>query len=369
VNSGIRHVGVATQHKPEVLHRHLDAIWRCPATGRDHLIAAWPAEERAPVWGYRGTADAVFRNLEAIEKLGSRRVLVLAGDHVYKMDYRPLLEHHIRHGADATVGCVEVPIVDAHQYGILSIDHAGRIQRFVEKPRTTDQLPSRAGARVLASMGIYVFEAAFLSRVLRRDARTNDSGHDFGGDILPGILRTARVFAYPFRQAPHGETAYWRDVGTPDAYWRAHMDLLGPNPRFRLDRPDWPVARVTEAPSRTTRYAHSGGPRAAALIGPGCEIQGRVRRSVLFSGVTVGAGADVAESVVLPGATIGRGCRVHGVIVDGGCRMPDGMIVDRAWSRRTEGGRTEPLVLTAESLADVACAPERQRRLIVGGEC
>ena len=366
VNSGIRRVGVATQHKPDALHKHLETVWRRRVTDPEHFIEAWPAEERAPIWGYRGTADAVFRNLEAIEKLGSRRVLVLAGDHVYTMDYRPLLEHHCRHRADVTVGCVEVAVEDAHQFGIVSVNDTGRIERFVEKPKTLEELPPGHGRRVLASMGIYVFETGFLARVLRRDARLNDSGHDFGGDILPRILRAARVFAYPFRESPRGEAAYWRDVGTPGAYWRAHMDLLGAAPRFRLDEPGWPVAGVGEAPARTSRYAGTGQRGGAALIAPSCEIHGRVRRSVLFPGVVVGAGAAIAESVVLPDAVIGRGCRMRGVVVDSGCRIPDGMVVDRSWSRDSDPVGGEPLVVTAEDLAEVAPARERGRRLMAG---
>jgi len=366
VNSGIRRIGVATQHKPDVLHRHLDTVWRLRGHRAQYFIEPWAAEERAPIWGYRGTADAIYRNLEVIEKLGSRRVLVLAGDHVYKMDYRPLLEHHHRHRADVTVGCVEVAIGEAHQFGIVSIDDAGLIERFIEKPKTSDELPSGAGPRVRASMGIYVFETDFLARVLRRDARMNDSGHDFGGDILPRILRTARVSAYPFCDAPRGGAAYWRDVGTPGAYWRAHMDLLGSNPQFRLDEPRWPVAGEGDAPVRTARYAGSEPKGAAALIAQGCFIQGRVRHSVLFPGVIVEAGADVAESVILPGAMIGRGCRIRGVVVDGGCHIPDHTIVDRACARDVDTGGDEPIVLTAEDLAAVAPIPASDHRLMVG---
>lgn len=366
VNSGIRRVGVATQHKPDVLHRHLESVWRDRVGGPEYFIEAWSAGERAPIWGYRGTADAVFRNLETIEKLDSRRVLVLAGDHIYTMDYRLLLEHHCRHRADVTVGCVEVAVEDAHQFGILSVDDAGRVEQFIEKPKAPEELPCGGGPRVLASMGIYVFETAFLARVLRHDARLNDSRHDFGGDILPSILRTARVFAYPFLDAPHGEAAYWRDVGTPGAYWRAHMDLLGPNPRFRLDTPGWPVAGATEAPVRTARYAGAGRKGDAALIAKGCEIHGRVRGSVLFPGVTVGIDADVVESVVLPGAAIGRGCRLRGVIVDGSCRIPDGMVVDRFLSGDAKSGGVEPVVLTAEDIVETVPLPERDWRPMAG---
>jgi glucose-1-phosphate adenylyltransferase len=239
VNSGVHRIGVVTQHEADVLHGHLETVWRRRATGPTHVVETWPAEDRAPIWGYRGTADAVFRNLEAIQRLGCHRVLVLAGDHVYKMDYRTVLEHHCRHRADATVGCVEVAVQDAHQFGILSVNEAGRIERFVEKPQTPDELPS-AESCVLAS-----------------------------------------------------------------------------------------------------------------------------RRSVLFSDVIVGVGADVAASVVLPGAVIGRGCRVRGVVVDSGCRIPAGMVVDGTWSRDLEAA-VEPIVLTANDFAETSSV-NRDGRLLAGG--
>ncbi|HZL96119.1 MAG TPA: sugar phosphate nucleotidyltransferase, partial [Vicinamibacterales bacterium] len=350
VNSGIRRVGVATQHKPEALLNHLDGVWRNVVTDPRHFIAPWPAQERAP-GGYRGTADAVYRNLEVIEELDRRLVLILAGDHVYKMDYRPMLQQHCERGATVTIGCVEVPLDDAHQFGVLSTDHHGRIDHFVEKPKTAAEIPD--GDRVLASMGIYVFDADLLARVLRLDAFSIGSGHDFGRDVLPRLIRDADAFAWQFRASDGVQSAYWRDIGTIDAYWRAHMELLGPSPRMRLDDPDWPLP-AGDAP-RTIGHRHDWKQRGVvedSLIAGGCSVGGAVRRSVLFEGVEVSRRAEISDAVILPGAVIGAGCRLRGVIVDSGSRIPAGTVIDRSASGTVPIERLKPVVLTADEAKD-----------------
>lgn len=355
VNSGIRRVGVATQHKPESLLRHLDEVWRTAVTGSGEFVAAWRAEERAPAHGYRGTADAVFRNLEAIERLGSRFVLVLAGDHVYHMDYRPMLEFHREHRADVTVGCVEVEVDEASQFGVLSVDRRGRIERFIEKPQTVAELPD--GDRVLASMGIYVFDTHFLADILSRDAFSSRSRHDFGGDILPNLVRDTGVFAYPFREGDGNQPAYWRDVGTPAAYWQAHLELLDASPSLRLDDSLWPVPAAGKAPKLMACYTSADREARAgrSLVADGCVIRGTVRRSVLFSGVQVHEHAIVENSVVLPGAAIGRGCRLHGAIIDSDCRVPDGTVISSARRSHAPEEREEPVVIAREDFsADLA---------------
>jgi len=351
VNSGVTHVGVATQHKPESLLRHIDRVWRNVMTDQEHFITPWSAEQRAPRWGYRGTADAVFRNLAIIETLQSRLVLVLAGDHIYKMDYRPLLAYHCERKADVTIGCVEVPIEEAHQFGIMSVDDRGRICRFVEKPKTPHELPNISG-RILASMGIYVFDAQFLGGVLRRDACSNESRHDFGCDILPSLIGQADVFAYPFRGANH-EPGYWRDIGTPSAYWRAHLDLLGPSPSLHLHDPSWPLRTDRGALGSVPRYVdrNPAGTVESSVVASGCAIRGAtVRRSVLFSDVMVSAHSDISESVILPGGVIGRHCRLRGVIVDSGCRIPDGTVIDRSMCGRALVDDAGPTIVTAEDI-------------------
>ena len=363
VNSGIRSIGVLTQHKPEALVRHIDRVWRNTVTDSAHFISPWRGEERAPGVGYCGTADAVYRNLEIIEALDRRLVLILAGDHVYKMDYRPMLERHCERGAAVTVGCVDVPVEEAHEFGVLSVDGNGRIDRFVEKPKTRAELPLGVRGHVLASMGIYVFDASFLTRVLRLDALSPASRHDFGGDILPRLVREADAFAYPFRASDGVQPAYWRDIGTIGAYWRAHMELLGPSPRVRLDDPDWPLPADGAAPRSTAcRGAARREKVESSLVAADCAVAGMVRRSVLFGGVEVRRGAQVADAVILPGAVIGNGCRLRGVIVDSGCRVPDGTVVDRSVVGTVRARPAEPAVVTAEDVEELSARFKYGRR-------
>jgi glucose-1-phosphate adenylyltransferase len=328
----------------------MDRAWRNVITDRKHFITSWPAEDRSPMSGYSGTADAVFRNLEIIEALGSRLVLVLAGDHIYKMDYRPLLEYHCERNADVTIGCVAVPIEDAHHFGVMSVDELGRISHFVEKPKALHRLP-RSGDNALASMGIYVFDAELLARVLKLDAISNDSRHDFGRDILPSLVSQAKLFAYPFRGSD-GAPGYWRDIGTPSAYWRAHLDLLGPSPRLHLDDPSWPLRNrdlVESAPHYIERNA--AGTIESSLVAAGCAVRrARVRRSVLFSGASVAAGSEIAESIVLPNAVIGRRCRLRGAIVDSGCHIPDDTVIGEWISGHTGAHTAEPTIVTADNI-------------------
>lgn len=364
VNSGIRRVGVATQHKPEALVRHIERVWRKTLTDADDFVSSWAGEKRAPGVGYCGTADAVYRNLEIIEKLGRRLVLILAGDHVYKMDYRPLLAYHCERGAAVTVGCVEVPVEEAHEFGVLSVNHSGRIDRFVEKPKTRADLPRGDRSRVSASMGIYVFEASFLARALRLDAVSAGSRHDFGGDILPRLVREADAFVYPFRASDGVQPAYWRDIGTIGAYWRAHMELLGPSPRVRLDDPDWPLPVDGGAPRSTAcrRATRNRNDVESSLVAADCAVGGTVRRSVLFGGVEIRRGAEVADAVILPGAVVGRGCRLRGVIVDSGCRIPDGTVIDRSVVGAVRAGPSEPAVVTAEDVEELSARLKYARK-------
>lgn len=339
VNSGIRRIGVATQHKPDALLEHLEHTWGGVLAEREQFIAPWRAEARAPGNGYRGTADAVYRNLRTIEELGRRLVLVLAGDHVYRMDYRPMLEQHCARGAAVTIGCVEIPLDEASQFGVLTMDRYGRIDRFVEKPKTLVEVPRGTGGRVLGSMGIYVFDADVLSRALRLDALSATSSHDFGHDVLPRLIRDADAFAWEFRAEGGGEPGYWRDIGTIDTYWRAHMELLDPSPPLRLDEPEWPIP-CSRAAART------GKPFGNSLVAANATIMGTVQRSVVFDGVEIGCAAELVDTVVLPGAAIGAGCRLRGVVVDSGCRVPDGTVVDRSARGTVPLARIKPAVLT-----------------------
>ena len=328
-NSGVRTIGVATQYKPAVLLSHLARAWRGAADDGPEVVA-WRAEEQAPETGYRGTADAVYRNLDRIRGAGTRLVLVLAGDHVYKMDYRPMLETHRASGADVTVGCLRVPVEDARHFGVLSVDDGGRIERFVEKPQTPAELPGPADDTVLASMGIYVFGADFLERVLALDAATPGSRHDFGGDILPSLIGRARVFAHALGGADRAATPYWRDIGTLRGYWQANMDLLGPNPALEIDDASWPIGTAGPPPRKIASAIATarGGAIEQSIVGDPCGVAGRVRHSVLFEGCEIGRGATIVDSVVLPGARVAAGSRLRGVIVDAGCRVPEGAVIE-----------------------------------------
>lgn len=341
-NSGVRGVGVATQYKPAALLDHLAKTW-IGACGNATTVTPWRAEELAPSTGYRGTADAVYRNLERIDAFGPRLVLVLAGDHVYKMDYRPMLEEHCARGADVTVGCIEIPIQDARHFGILTAACDGRIERFVEKPRSKAELPATAGAAVLASMGIYVFNVDFLERALAVDAVTPGSRHDFGVDVLPKLIGHAGVFAHALRGADGLGAPYWRDIGTLRAYWQAHLDLLGPAPLLALDDASWPIGGSASAPRAISSSLSTarGGTIQDSIVGAHSSVAGRVLHSVLFDGVEIGRGATIVDSVILPGARIGAGSRLRGVIVDAGCRVPEGAVLER------DGSITEPLVFAS----------------------
>ena len=351
INSGIRKVGIATQHQPAALAGHVRDVWRDLPKGEGGFVSLWPAEESAPVTGYCGTADAVFRNLDRIDRLGNGLVLVLAGDHVYRMDYRPMLEFHRERQADVTVACVEVPAEDASHFGVVSADPARRINRFVEKPQRRDDLP--AGERVLASMGIYVFGTSFLAKTLRKDSFSTRSRHDFGADILPGLLGDARLLAYPFVGADRSTPGYWRDVGTPAAYWRAHLELLDDDPALRLDDPEWPLPAAWNAVmnERPFRCADGRFVSQRSLVATGCRVDGGLNRSVLFPGVEVSAGSVVDSSVLLPGSRIGRNCVLTGAIVDSGCRVPDGTVIDGRSPAGRAGAAGPPLIVTSEDFA------------------
>jgi glucose-1-phosphate adenylyltransferase len=341
VNSGIRSIGVATQYEPDALLDHLSSRWNCPAIGDAAVVHAWRAEERAARFGYCGTADAVYRNLASLRGRDGALVLVLAGDHVYKMDYRPMLEAHCARDAAVTIGCVRAPAAEAQHFGVMAVDGDGRIERFVEKPRSLTDVPRAADGEVLASMGIYVFDAAFLARILDIDAARPDSGHDFGGDILPRLIEGGRAYSFSL---PGWGTAppYWRDIGTAGAYWRAHMELLGPAPLMTIDDARWPIGRAAAAPRvlKASVATAVGGTVEDSLLPRKCSIAGQVARCVLFDGTEVARGAKVTESVVLPGAVVGAGCRLQGVIVDAGCRVAEGTVIERF------AGLGEPPVLS-----------------------
>jgi glucose-1-phosphate adenylyltransferase len=328
VNSGVRRIAVLTQYKAQSLINHVGAGWSFLARPLGEFVEVWPAQQRLHKSWYVGTADAVHQNLDLLLAQRSRYTLVLAGDHVYKMDYRRLLEQHVATGADVTVACVPVPVEEAAAFGVLGADDRQRVRSFIEKPQPSSLGPS--GQRsVLASMGVYVFNTSFLEQQLRRDAEESASAHDFGQDILPRAVRDHHVAAYSFVDA-NGKPGYWRDVGTLDAYWQAHMELLAAEPPIELHDPAWPILTLPEQlpPARLMYGPGRHGFVANSLLAGGVVIRGAtVTNSVLAGNVHVAEGTLLDEAVVLPSARIGANCRLWRVIVDAGVEIPDGVSV------------------------------------------
>jgi glucose-1-phosphate adenylyltransferase len=352
LNSGIRRIAVATQYQGQSLIRHLHRGWSFLRPERNETFDILPASQRVSEenW-YQGTADAVFQNLDIIREYGSRFIVVLAGDHVYKMDFEPMLRQHAEQGADVTVACVEVPRAQASGFGVMAVAAGDRIVDFVEKPADPPALPWNPDV-CLASMGVYVFDTEFLTRELLRDAVDSTSSHDFGKDIIPGLVARGRAVAHPLirscvRSGPDGP-AYWRDVGSIDSYFAANLDLTDVVPDLDLYDRTWPIWTYAEtmAPAKFVHDEPERQGRAiASLVASGCVLSGAsVRRSLLFQGVRVNSYSTLERAVVLPRVQIGRSVRLTDVIVDSDVCIPDGLVVgedpaeDARRFRRSEGG-------------------------------
>ncbi|WP_418314742.1 glucose-1-phosphate adenylyltransferase [Piscinibacter sakaiensis] len=369
INSGLRQISVLTQYKAQSLIRHLSRGWNFLDGCRDEYIDIVPAQQKIGDNWYGGTADAVFQNLDLIKAAGKRYVLVLAGDHVYQMDYGQLIVEHVRRQADATVACTEVDLDKASDFGVMGVDGERRVVSFAEKPAKPKPMPGRSD-KVLASMGIYVFDADFLIRELKRDAADPRSRHDFGRDIIPGALSRARVFAHDFADSCRGSvdgSPYWRDVGTLDAYWNANLDLLGPDRTLNLNDADWPIRGAPQA-LPPPRFESGAGGRSIELcdsiVSAGCIVRGAtLRRTMLCQNVEVRSGSLVDHSLLLPGVVVGRRAVVRRAIIDSGCVLPDGIKIgvfpaeDAQRFTVTKGG---VVLVTAEMLAGLP-QPERCR--------
>jgi glucose-1-phosphate adenylyltransferase len=352
INSGIRRLAVATQYKAHSLIRHLQRGWNFLRPERNESFDILPASQRVSetMW-YRGTADAVYQNIDIIEDLAPRHIVVLAGDHVYKMDYEVMLQQHVETRADVTVACITVPRAEATGFGVMHVDETGLIVDFVEKPADPPAIPGQPD-RALASMGIYVFDTPFLVDQLRRDAADTASTHDFGRDMIPYLVRNGRAVAHRFEHSCVRSSAeavpYWRDVGTVDAYWQANIDLTDIVPELDLFDQDWPIWTYAEVvPPAKFVHDETGrrGEAVSSLVSGGCIISGAaVHRSLLFTGVHVHSYASLNGAVLLPHVDVGRGARLTNVVVDRGVRIPPGLIVgedpeaDAARFRRTEQG-------------------------------
>ena len=352
LNSGIRRIGVATQYKAHSLIRHLQRGWNFFRPERNESFDILPASQRVSEekW-YLGTADAVYQNIDIIESYDPRYMVILAGDHIYKMDYEQMLQQHVEQGADVTVGCLEVPLADATGFGVMHVDEKDRIVSFLEKPKNPPPMPGKPDM-ALASMGIYVFDTKTLFELLNRDAADPGSSRDFGKDIIPWLVKNGKAVAHHFSRSCVRSTAetrpYWRDVGTVDAYWEANIDLTDVVPDLDLYDKDWPIWTFGEI-TPPAKFVHDEdgrrGQAISSLVSGGCIVSGAaLRRSLLFTGVRVNSFAHMENAVVLPYVEIGRSAQLKNVVIDRGVQIPEGLVVgedpeeDARRFRRTEKG-------------------------------
>jgi len=354
LNSGIRRIGVATQYKAHSLIRHLQRGWNFFRVERNESFDILPASQRVSetAW-YEGTADAVYQNIDIIESYAPDHIIILAGDHIYKMDYEPMLQMHHEREADVTVGCIEVPREEAVGFGVMAVDGTDRIISFLEKPKDPPPMPDKPD-KALASMGIYVFATKFLFDQLRRDAADPNSSRDFGKDIIPYLVKHGKALAHRFTEScvrsGFEAEAYWRDVGTLDAYWQANIDLTEVIPALDLYDSEWPIWTYGEV-TPPAKFVHDvdgrRGQAVSSLVSGGCIISGAsLRRSLLFTRVRMHSFSHIENTVVMPDVSIGRGARLNNVIVDRGVVIPDGLQVgddpveDARRFRRTAQGVT-----------------------------
>ena len=368
MNSGVRRIGVVTQYKSHSLLRHLQRGWSFLRSEVNEFIDLLPAQQRVDEnsW-YRGTADAVFQNYDILLAHSPKYILILAGDHIYKMDYAKLIADHVEQGAPCTVACIGVPLHEASAFGVMAVDEKRRILQFVEKPEDPPCMPGQPGMS-LASMGIYVFDADYLYKALEADSARPDSSHDFGRDLIPAIVALGHAVAHPFEmscvRSSQTSRSYWRDVGTVDAYWQANLDLTDPLPELDMYDREWPIWTYQEQ-LPPAKYVFDQDDRRGysvdSLVSGGCIISGaKVRRSVLFSSVHLHSYSVVEESVLLPQVDIGRGCHLRRVVVENGCRVPPGTRIgfdeaqDAQRFYRTEGG---VVLVTKEMLQALEAHP------------
>jgi len=352
VNSGIRRIGVATQYKAHSLIRHLQRGWSFFRAERNESLDILPASQRVNErnW-YLGTADAVTQNIDIIEGYAPKYILILAGDHIYKQDYSLLLRQHVETGADVTVGCIAVPRAEASAFGVMAVDATDRILEFVEKPSDPPAMPGDE-TRALASMGIYVFNTEFLIRLLQEDAASDTSSHDFGNDLIPALVAQGNAFAHPFSRScvtsSQEQVAYWRDVGTIDAFWQANIDLTDFEPELDLYDQSWPIWTYSEL-TPPAKFVHDEedrrGMAVSSMVAGGCIISGaQLNRCLLHNNVRVKSYSELSGVVALPDVVIGRGARLRNVVIDRSVHIPEGLVVgenpaeDAARFNRSENG-------------------------------
>jgi glucose-1-phosphate adenylyltransferase len=330
VNSGIRQIFVLTQYKAHSLIQHIHRGWGYLRGEFGEFIQIIPAQQQMGEHWYQGTADCIYQNINEIREHSPEHVLILAGDHIYKMDYGPMIASHTKNNADITVGVIQVPLHEATGFGVMTIDESNQVTRFDEKPVNPQPVPGNPDA-AMASMGIYVFNREFLIDILQKDAANENSSRDFGHDIIPGAIEKHRVFAYPFHDVKTRAQSYWRDVGTVDAYFRANLELVYIHPELNLYDSDWPIWTYQEQlPPAKFVLDDSGriGMATNSMVSGGCIVSGAyVKQSLLFSSVTVDEGSEIIQAVVLPQVKIGKHCRITRAIIDKRCVIPDGTII------------------------------------------
>ncbi|MFZ5710594.1 MAG: glucose-1-phosphate adenylyltransferase [Pseudomonadota bacterium] len=366
LNSGIRKMAIATQYKAHSLIRHCQRGWNFFRAERNEYLDILPASQRVDEtkW-YLGTADAVTQNIDIVDSYGVRYVVVLAGDHIYKMDYEVMLRQHVETGADVTIGCLTVPRMEATAFGVMAVDKTMRITAFLEKPKDPPSIPGDPD-HALASMGIYVFNWDFLRALLIRDAEDDNSSHDFGNDIIPNIVRNGKAVAHRFAdscvRSGLEEEPYWRDVGTIDAFWQANIDLTDFVPKLDLYDNSWPIWTYAEiVPPAKFIHDEDGrrGSAVSSLVSGNCIVSGsEVRNSLLFTGVRSHSYSALEYAVVLPYVTVNRKARLKNCVIDSGAVIPEGLIVgedadeDARWFRRTDAG----IVLITQDMLDKRAA-------------
>jgi glucose-1-phosphate adenylyltransferase len=376
-NSGIRHIAVATQYKAHSLIRHLHRGWNFMRPIRNESFDILPASQRISeeLW-YLGTADAVYQNLDIIEGYDPKYLVVLAGDHIYKMDYELMLHQHADQKADVTVGCIEVPRPEATGFGVMDVDTTDVIRSFVEKPENPPAMPGKPDI-ALASMGIYVFETRFLLDELRRDAADPNSSHDFGKDIIPYLVKNGKAVAHSFTnscvRSESEKGAYWRDVGTVDAYWAANVDLTAVVPDLDIYDQDWPIWTYNEV-TPPAKFVHDEDGRRglaiSSLVSGACIVSGAsLRKTLLSTGARVNSFANVENAVILPRVDVGRSARLRNVVIDAEVKIPEGLVVgedpelDAKRFRRTEHGIcliTQPMIDKLSDQPSVHPVPARE---------
>ena len=329
VNSGIRKVGVLTQYKSHSLIRHIQRAWSFMRYEVGEFVELMPAQQRVDKQWYKGTADALYQNLDIVRRHTPDYVLVLGGDHIYSMDYSKMLLQHANSGADVTIGCIEVPKEEAKGFGVMSVDETLKITKFTEKPANPDGMPGNPDA-ALASMGIYIFSTEFLFQKLIEDSDNPESSSDFGKDIIPSIIDEWNVQAYPFVDE-FGEPVYWRDVGTIESFWKASLDLCSIEPDLNLYNRDWPIwTYQAQMPPAKFTFDDEGrrGEAIDSMIAGGCIISGaRIKRSVISSGSRVHSYSHIKDSVLLPRVEVGRNCRIQNAVIDKGAIIPEGTVI------------------------------------------